>query len=79
MCFPTFEGVYVNPSSRLALRGSCTEECELGTESYHWSVGMGENGEYPMVEVSHVSDVNATTLGRHCDIATVPNLQLFLF
>ena len=52
VCFSTFEGVYVNPSSRLALRGNCTEECDKKEETYQWSLGWGPNGENPMEDVS---------------------------
>ena len=37
LCFPKFGGVFVNPTSRLALKGTCLEECK-GTEVYHWDV-----------------------------------------
>ena len=35
LCFPTFGGVFVNPTSRLAVKGACLEECD-GTETYEW-------------------------------------------
>ncbi len=28
--------MFVNPTSRLALRGKCTEKCDNGDESYEW-------------------------------------------
>ena len=37
LCFPKFGGVFVNPTSRLALKGACLSECK-GTEVYHWEV-----------------------------------------
>ena len=37
LCFPKFGGVFVNPTSRLALKGTCLAECK-GTEKYHWEV-----------------------------------------
>ena len=37
LCFPKFGGVFVNPTSRLALKGTCLSECK-GTEVYHWEV-----------------------------------------
>ena len=37
LCFPKFGGVFVNPTSRLALKGNCLEQCK-GTEVYHWEV-----------------------------------------
>ena len=37
LCFPKFGGVFVNPTSRLALKGACLEQCK-GTEVYHWDV-----------------------------------------
>ena len=37
LCFPTFGGVFVNPTSRLAVRGNCTEECD-GDEGYQWDL-----------------------------------------
>ena len=40
LCFPTFGGVFVNPTSRLALKGQCLEECVGdGFEiSYQWDI-----------------------------------------
>ena len=37
LCFPKFGGVFVNPTSRLAIRGNCLEQCK-GTEIYHWEL-----------------------------------------
>ena len=36
LCFPTFGGVFINPTSRLAVRGACVEEC--GDEEYLWEL-----------------------------------------
>jgi hypothetical protein len=36
-CYPSFAGVFVNPTSRLALRGTCTEKCD-GNEKYEWLI-----------------------------------------
>ena len=38
LCFPTFGGIFVNPTSRLAMRSACTEECEGGELSFNWNV-----------------------------------------
>ena len=35
-CYPSLTGVFVNPTSRLALRGACTDKCQDGKESYEW-------------------------------------------
>ena len=37
LCFPRFGGVFVNPTARLALKGTCTEECK-GDETYTWEI-----------------------------------------
>ena len=37
LCFPAFGGVFVNPTSRLAVKGACEAECD-GKEKYHWSI-----------------------------------------
>jgi hypothetical protein len=37
LCFPAFGGVWVNPTSRLALKGDCVSVCD-GTLSYYWEV-----------------------------------------
>ena len=37
-CFPMAGGVMVNPTSRLAVRGKCLDECEGGDLSYFWTV-----------------------------------------
>ena len=37
LCFPKFGGVFVNPTSRLALKGNCLAEC-LGDEKYQWDI-----------------------------------------
>ena len=36
-CFPMAGGVMINPTSRLALVGSCVDEC-VGDLSYFWTV-----------------------------------------
>ena len=38
LCFPTFGGIFVNPTSRLAMRSACTEECDGGTITYKWNL-----------------------------------------
>ncbi|XP_059084074.1 uncharacterized protein LOC131881274 [Tigriopus californicus] len=43
LCFPTFSGVYVNPTSRLALRGNCVEECVNNEETYLWTLAAQQN------------------------------------
>lgn len=43
LCFPTFSGVYVNPTSRLALRGNCVEECVNNEETYLWTLAAKQN------------------------------------
>jgi hypothetical protein len=37
LCFPAFGGVWVNPTSRLALKGECLSVCD-GILSYYWEV-----------------------------------------
>lgn len=37
LCFPAFGGVWVNPTSRLALKGGCTSVCD-GTLAYYWTL-----------------------------------------
>ena len=37
LCFPRFGGVFVNPTSRLALKGTCSAEC-IGSEDYIWTI-----------------------------------------
>jgi hypothetical protein len=37
LCFPKFGGVFVNPTSRLALKGDCLSEC-IGDEDYKWDI-----------------------------------------
>ena len=44
LCFPKFGGVFVNPTSRLALKGTCTAEC-IGNEVYHWDI---YRNDYPI-------------------------------
>ena len=41
LCFPRFGGVFVNPTSRLAVKGNCLAEC-LGDESYNWDLYRDE-------------------------------------
>ena len=41
LCFPRFGGVFVNPTSRLAVKGNCLAEC-LGDESYKWDLYRDE-------------------------------------
>eukprot|EP00095_Tigriopus_kingsejongensis_P009160 maker-scaffold798_size95657-snap-gene-0.29 protein:Tk09160 transcript:maker-scaffold798_size95657-snap-gene-0.29-mRNA-1 annotation:"hypothetical protein IscW_ISCW000316" len=43
LCFPTFDGVFVNPTSRLALRANCVEQCDNGDESYLWTLAAEMN------------------------------------
>ena len=37
LCFPAFDGVYVNPTSRLAFVGKCIQLCE-GILTYEWTI-----------------------------------------
>ena len=37
MCFPSYKGLFVNPTNRLGLMGNCLDECE-GELTYLWSV-----------------------------------------
>ncbi len=37
LCFPAFGGIWVNPTSRLALKGDCVSVCD-GSLSYYWEV-----------------------------------------
>jgi hypothetical protein len=37
LCFPAFGGVWVNPTSRLALKGSCQSVCD-GILTYFWTI-----------------------------------------
>ena len=44
LCFPTFGGVFVNPTSRLALKGNCLAECD-GDDfkiDYKWDIYRDE-------------------------------------
>ena len=63
LCFPTFGGVYVNPTSRVALRGTCLEECEDGGESYEWTIENCEAWEPKFSFFDGSSGVIATTEG----------------
>ena len=38
LCFPTYGGIFVNPTSRLALKSLCVEECETGEITYSWNL-----------------------------------------
>ena len=40
LCFPTFGGIFVNPTSRLAMRSLCTEECLGGEMTYNWKLNF---------------------------------------
>ena len=42
LCFPGSDAVYVNPTSRLALVGKCTQWCEDGELTYEWSLMSSE-------------------------------------
>ena len=42
LCFPGDDAVYVNPTSRLALIGKCTQWCDGGDLSYEWSIMSNE-------------------------------------
>ena len=35
LCFPAFGGIWVNPTSRLALKATCLSACD-GAMSYYW-------------------------------------------
>jgi hypothetical protein len=48
LCFPGFGGIYVNPTSRLALIGNCQDLCN-GHLSYEWTI---ENANYDVKTVS---------------------------
>jgi hypothetical protein len=61
-CYPSFEGVYVNPTSRLALRGTCTHECD-GTETYEWLI------EKPTMETVRETAMITNILKVHGSIA----------
>ena len=66
VCFSTFEGVYVNPSSRLALRGNCTEECDKKEQvlcaTGSANVCMDEYSESRIInlKINHVHDDDCT-------------------
>lgn len=38
LCFPVFGGVFVNPTSRLAFLGKCTEFCDGDELQYEWTI-----------------------------------------
>ena len=38
LCFPTFGGIFVNPTIRLAMRSSCSGGCEVGDITYNWTL-----------------------------------------
>lgn len=40
LCFPTFGGVFVNPTTRLALLGDCLSDCPDGKETYLWTLSQ---------------------------------------
>ena len=49
LCFPGDDAVYVNPTSRLALIGKCTQWCDGGDISYEWSI---MSNEFDIITVS---------------------------
>ena len=49
LCFPGSDAVYVNPTSRLALIGKCTQWCDGGDLSYEWSI---MSSEFDIITVS---------------------------
>ena len=52
LCFPTFGGVFVNPTTRLALIGSCLSDCPDGTETYLWTLSQSKIPNLKIVDVS---------------------------
>ena len=46
LCFPGYDAVYVNPTSRLALIGKCTQWCDGGELTYEWDIMSTENNIY---------------------------------
>ena len=38
LCFPTTGAIFINPTSRLALRSNCTAECDSGEITYNWKL-----------------------------------------
>jgi len=38
LCFPTFGGIFINPTSRLAMRSACIESCEGGEITFNWNL-----------------------------------------
>ena len=61
LCFPTFGGVFVNPTSRLALKGNCLAEC-VGDDfkiSYFWDIYREEEPE-KLNTVIEIADLKNT-------------------
>lgn len=50
LCFPAFEGVYVNPTSRLAFLGKCTAFCEGDDLHYEWTI-KSSDPKTPLITV----------------------------
>ena len=46
LCTPTFGGIFVNPTSRLAMRSNCLEQCDGGTITYSWNIKL-DPARYP--------------------------------
>ena len=53
-CYPSLSGVFVNPTSRLALRGACTDKCADGKESYEWLFDDDQKMETCFLGTSHI-------------------------
>ena len=50
LCFPGYDAVYVNPTSRLGIVGKCTEWCEDGEITYEWSL---MSSDFDIITVSN--------------------------
>lgn len=62
LCTPTLGGIFVNPTSRLAFRSNCIEQCEGGKLSYNWNIKL-DTAKYPfrLKTVSCDPDLTTTT------------------
>lgn len=60
LCTPANGGIFINPTSRLALISGCIEECEGGILSYKWNIKLNTE-KYPFRLNTVMCDPDLTT------------------
>ena len=73
LCTPTLGGIFVNPTSRLAFRSQCIEECMGGELTYNWTITL-DPIKYPIRLKTISCDTDLTTTTTTTTVKTTTTL-----